>query len=116
MKKGLLRVLAALAGAALLAGAVSCSDVQGEGGTATGSISGKVTFSNVAASANAGILVTLDKTDGLRTVAVTQSVAARSVVSNARTVAGNTVTASDGSYTFANLEPGTYTVYAASSY
>ena len=35
---------------------------------------------------------------------------------SARAVVANTVTSGDGSYTFSNLEPGTYTVYAASSY
>ena len=60
-------------------------------------------------------MVTLDKTDGLRTVAVSSSVSARSIVNSARTLVGNAVTTSDGSYLFENLEQGTYTVYASSS-
>ena len=82
----------------------------------TGSISGKVLYSNLDESHNAGIIVTLDKTDGLRTVAVMQSAVSRSIDASARTILANSVTKDDGSYLFENLEPGTYTVYAASSY
>ena len=52
----------------------------------TGKISGTVTFSNVEKSANCGIMVALDKTDGLRTVAVAQSENARSAVDSAHAV------------------------------
>ena len=43
-------------------------------------ISGTARFSNVDENANGGIMVTLDKTDGLRTVAVARSENARSAV------------------------------------
>ena len=77
----------------------------------------KVTFNNVDNfSAHGGIVVTLDKTDGLRTVTVTYSIPGISLFSNSRSVVGNTYTSSDGAYTFTNLEPGTYTIYATSSY
>ncbi|MBO4641047.1 MAG: hypothetical protein J5710_14970, partial [Treponema sp.] len=82
----------------------------------TGSISGKVLYSNLDESHNAGIIVTLDKTDGLRTESVMRSAVNRSIVTSARTIVSNSVTKDDGSYLFENLEPGTYTVYAASSY
>ena len=121
MKKRLNVFLAVMGIAFFLAGMVSCSgtdDVAQNGvfSVSTGKISGTARFSNVEESANGGIMVTLDKTDGLRTVAVARSENARSAVDSARAVVANTVTAGDGTYAFENLEPGTYTVYAASSY
>ncbi|WP_298534307.1 leucine-rich repeat protein [uncultured Treponema sp.] len=118
MKKGLLSALSMLGTVLFLCTLFSCSAEVGDGetgskSTATGKISGKVTFQNAAESS--GIMVTLDKTDGLRTVAVSSSVSARSIVNSARTLVGNAVTTSDGSYLFENLEQGTYTVYASSS-
>ena len=105
----------------ILIGNLSCSsDTSDSRNSSTtpknGSISGKVTFSNVEENANSGIIVTLDKTDGLSTSAVTKSVASRSIVSGARSLVSSTVTENDGSYKFNNLEAGTYTIYAASSY
>ena len=82
----------------------------------SGKLSGKVIYSNIEDSNYGGIIVTLDKTDGLRTMAVMQSAASRSIVTSARSIVANTVTKDDGSYLFENLEPGTYTIYAASSY
>jgi hypothetical protein len=82
----------------------------------TGSISGKVIYTNLNESSNAGIIVTLEKTDGLRTIAVMRSAKARNIADNSRSIAANTITSSDGSYLFENLEEGTYTVYAASPY
>ena len=119
MKKRLSVALTALVGAFLLVGAVSCSsdsDGIGSGTTATGKISGTVQYSNVDGKNHGGIMLTLDKTDGLRTVAVSQSVASRSVVSAARTIVASNVSSADGSYSFEGLQAGTYTVYAASSY
>ena len=83
---------------------------------ATGKISGKVTYSNLEESNYGGIIVTLDKTDGLRTIAVNKAVVSRSVENTARSLLGTVTTSKDGSYAFENIEPGTYTVYAASSY
>ncbi|MBP5252019.1 MAG: carboxypeptidase regulatory-like domain-containing protein, partial [Treponema sp.] len=101
---------------------VACTGVNdaAQGGeetvTEAGVISGNVIFSNADSTSNGGIIVSLDKTDGLRTVAVLRSAAARSIVPKARSIVANTTTSSNGSYIFENLEPGTYTVYAASTY
>ena len=95
----------------------SCStEVQGNGGntSAFGKISGKVFFSNAGENQNSGIAVTLDRTDGLRTVQVQKAL--RSVNSSSRSVVANSITQPDGSYVFDGLEAGTYTIYAASSY
>jgi len=125
MKKNLSLVLTTVISIFFLLGTISCSEDLDSVASSNpsippektfGKISGKVTFSNVDDSANGGIMVTLDKTDGLRTVSVSRSVSSRSLEDSARTVVGNSITAKDGSYIFSNLEPGTYTVYAASSY
>ena len=107
MKKRLLSIIAATASAVLLMAAVSCKmetvsteDTTVPEVTATGKISGAVLYSNVEGKNHGGITLTLDKTDGLST----------------RAVIANKESAADGSYLFENLEPGTYTVYAASTY
>ena len=82
----------------------------------TGIISGKVLYSNLNESQNAGIIITLDKTDGLRTATVIKAVVSRNIMTKARSIVANTVTNADGSYTFENIESGTYTIYAASPY
>ena len=79
----------------------------------TGIIIGKVKFSNGAADANKGIVVTLDKTDGLMASEVSGSV---SDGTNNRSVVSTITTSDDGSYTFENLEEGTYTIYASCTY
>ena len=87
-----------------------------QGAQVLGSISGRALFSN--SDNNAGITVTLEQTDGLRSVAAIT--AARSIeqgsqsIDVSRAVAGQTSTADDGSYSFANLGSGTYTIYASS--
>ena len=91
---------------------------------ATGKITGKVMYSNVEGDNHNGIILTLDKTDGLVTQNVMNVMQGRVQTadifqngdSNARVIVANNVTSSDGSYTFENLAEGTYTVYAASSY
>ncbi len=100
----------------------SCSHEIGVGpGTketvveAKGSISGTVRYSNAEKDQNGGIMITLDKTDGLNTIAVTKSAVSRSIVDSARTVVSSSYTSQDGTYSFSNLEPGTYTVYASSA-
>lgn len=82
----------------------------------SGKLSGKVIYSNIEDSNYGGIIVTLDKTDGLRTMNVMQCAASRNIVTSARNIVANSVTKDDGSYLFVNLEPGTYTIYAVSSY
>ncbi|MDR0301859.1 MAG: Ig-like domain-containing protein [Treponema sp.] len=82
----------------------------------TGSITGKAFFANSAS--HSGITVTLERTDGLRSLAAVQ--AARNVDAGARSVGvarsadAVTQTASNGSYTFTGITPGIYTVYASS--
>ena len=119
MKKILSLLLIVLSSLFILFSAVSCAGESSDSGIeshANGKISGTVTFSNVDSSSNGGIIVTLDKTDGLRSVAVANAVESRSINGASRSVVGTTLTKSDGSYLFENLEAGTYTVYAARSY
>ena len=69
-----------------------------------GSIVGHVFYSN--GEDHSGIVLTLDKTDGLRAIANNDG--ARAIVSMAESN-------EDGSFAFHNLEPGTYTIYASSN-
>ena len=81
----------------------------------TGRISGRVIFSNAESNQNGGIIVTLDRTDGLRTEQVLEASAGRSTIPASRSIVANGTTSSNGSYIFEYLSPGTYTVYAAST-
>lgn len=83
---------------------------------AKGNISGKVIYSNLENTENGKIVVTLDKTDGLRTISVNKAVINGKIINSARSVIDTVSTLDDGSYSFNNLDPGTYTVYASSSY
>ena len=80
---------------------------------ATGSVSGKAYL--LSRSDHAGIVVTLEKTDGLHSVAaITQ---ARSIAAGGRSAdtsssLASAQTDSDGSYTFDKVVPGVYTIYA----
>lgn len=100
---------------------ISCKqEIEVESGSnppvvAKGSISGTVRYSNADKNQNAGIMISLDKTDGLNTIAVSKSVKSRSIIDSARTIVSSSITSNDGSFTFSNLEPGTYTVYASST-
>jgi formylglycine-generating enzyme required for sulfatase activity len=76
---------------------------------ATGVITGKVLYQG--GTSHAGIAVTLEQTDGLRTASVLA--AARGAASSARSVVANTVTTEDGSYQFPGLAAGIYTVHAS---
>jgi len=81
----------------------------------TGSISGKAVFANSAN--NAGIAITLERTDGFRSITVieTNRSITRGVLDTAkRSITGNTKTAADGSFTLSNVPVGTYTLYASS--
>ena len=89
-----------------------------------GSISGKVSYSD--GSDCSDIWVSIEKTDGLRTAAVTNiskiaesdsSEAARSAISarSSSTQLSMKQAAKNGNYSFNNLEAGTYTVYASSN-
>jgi len=81
----------------------------------TGSISGRAFFSD--STNHEGITITLGRTDGLRSVAALDQ--ARSIASGAgatgrSVLVARTQTAADGSYTFTNIPPGIYTIYASS--
>ena len=69
-----------------------------------GCITGHVFYSN--GDDHSGIVLTLDKTDGLR--AITKSDGSRAIVSMSSSK-------EDGSFAFYDLEPGTYTIYASSN-
>ena len=122
MKRKLSSVIAITAGALLVMTAVSCylgfmnQNTTTEGSTetvTTGKISGTVQYSNIEGNNHGGIILTLDKTDGLETLAVMQTITSRSAGS-ARSFAPSTVSSADGSFLFENLQPGIYTVYASS--
>ncbi len=111
--KKLLKIgaFASIIAAALVLGFASCeASTNNAVSVNTGNITGKVTYSNAAKDANGGIIVTLDKTDGLRTAAVRSANTSRSAAEFIKTT-----TTSDGSYSFEELEPGTYTIYASSN-
>ena len=93
--------IALIASVLLLAACQPDPAVQGK---TLGSISGHVFYSN--GSDHSGIVLTLDKTDGLR--AITESDGSRAIVSMSNS-------SKDGSFAFYNLEPGTYTIYASSN-
>ncbi len=84
-----------------------------------GSINGKVLYSNSTDSSD--IWVSIEKSDGLITESVanvaglTDGIAVEAARSAARSVLGQKKAAKDGSYSFENLEPGLYTVYASSN-
>ncbi|MDR0300883.1 MAG: leucine-rich repeat protein [Treponema sp.] len=87
----------------------------------TGSIKGKALFN--ASQNNSGITITLEQSDGLRSVAVVETnrsiangdtaIVARNI-NGARSVAAATQTAADGSFTINNVSAGNYTLYASS--
>ena len=69
-----------------------------------GSITGRALYSN--GENHSGILLTLDKTDGLRAISASDG---------SKAIEGICYTKADGSYEFYNLTPGTYTIYASSN-
>jgi hypothetical protein len=79
---------------------------------ATGSITGTARYTG--GQDSAGIAITLEQTDGLRAVFIARAASNLRSLNAARAVAGSAVTSADGSYRFADLAPGTYTVYASS--
>ena len=92
--------------------AIACSDPNNPGSDQTlelGSITGKAVFKGSAS--HSGIVITLERTDGLRSASVAAS-AGRSAI--ASSVASSTVTAEDGSYRFDGIASAMYTVYATS--
>ncbi|MBQ0050910.1 MAG: carboxypeptidase regulatory-like domain-containing protein [Treponema sp.] len=93
----------------------ACSDAGGgdESPVPKASISGKVVYSN--SSDSSGINVSIEATDGLRAVSVTNVQAGRSVIDSSRAILSSKITGSDGSFHFSDLEAGTYTIYASSN-
>jgi 6-phosphogluconolactonase (cycloisomerase 2 family) len=89
--------------------ALSCSSPSGQSSPTTGSITGKATYAGLASSA--GIFVSAESTDGVRSLAVQQLLAGKP---SSRTISGVTATSANGAYSLDGLSPGTYTVYATS--
>ena len=92
------------------------TDEPPEMATGTGTITGRALFTNN--TDNSGITITLEKTDGLRSISALEAnrniaAGARSV-SESRSIARTTSTATDGSFTLSNIPAGTYTLYASS--
>ena len=97
---------------AMLLGVIACSDPNNSDSDQTselGSITGRAVF--IGNDSHSGIVITLEKTDGLRSASVTASVGGSAL---ARSVVSSTVTAGDGSYRFDGIVSGMYTVYATS--
>ncbi len=68
---------------------------------ASGRISGQVKYSNFDETNNSGIIVNLEKTDGLKVLSDSSK---------------QIVTSKDGSFLFENLSEGVYTIYASGAY
>lgn len=81
----------------------SVEEATKNGATEKGSITGKAIYSN--SSDYSGIVITIEKTDGLRSTRTADI---------SRSADGTYITSSNGKYTFNDLTPGTYTVYASS--
>ena len=85
-------------------------------GSKTGSITGKALFTKEVD--HAGITVILEKTDGLLSLSFVSAAmgidSSERSIGAVRSLAGQTQTNADGSYTFNKVEPGTYTIYASS--
>jgi uncharacterized repeat protein (TIGR02543 family) len=101
------------------------SSVIPDGGAkpVTGTITGKALFTGQETDQNGGITITLESLDNNGRSAAVQSVnageerssaAVRSITA-ARSIAGQTTTASDGSYSIKDVPYGTYTIYASSN-
>ncbi len=81
-----------------------------------GIITGRVVYSNLDEQNYEGIFVSIEKTDGLRTASVNRSIQNRSVIDTSRSAISSTMTSENGFFSFEDLEEGTYTIYASSSY
>ena len=82
-----------------------------------GIITGRVVYSNLDEQNYEGIFVSIEKTDGLRTDSVNRSIQNRSVIEDtSRSAISSTMTSENGFFSFEDLEEGTYTIYASSSY
>jgi len=78
-----------------------------------GSIQGKACYAN--ASDFSDITVYLEKTDGMRAVAILDAVELGRSVSSARSLADIHTTLEDGTFIFNDLKPGVYSLHAESS-
>jgi hypothetical protein len=98
-------IIAGLCGVILFS---NCPGAGVENGDETGIITGKAAFSG--GDSNAGIIVTIEKVEGSRTVSLIEREAGRAVTS----AGTKTTTDADGNFTFEKVSPGNYTVYASS--
>ncbi|MCR4954978.1 MAG: carboxypeptidase-like regulatory domain-containing protein [Treponema sp.] len=123
MKK-IFKVVSALMVLAITLMFTGCPEAMGLLGkfnlTGKGTINGKVVYSN--SSDSSDIVVSIEKTDGLLTESVRNFIqsadtdgidSARSAASRASLT--NVNASSNGSYSFTDLEPGVYTIYASSN-
>ena len=78
-----------------------------------GTIIGKAYYSN--STDASGINISLESTDGLRALSVSRAIKAGEINASTRSVVSSDMVESDGCYTFTNVLPGTYTLYASSN-
>ena len=109
MKKSFFPLQCILFTAIVLFNFVSCTNNTDSSDTkdnlpVTGKIAGKVKYSNSDETSTSGIIVTLEKTDGLN------------VLSESSNNSSQLVTSKDGSFLFENLSEGVYTIYASGAY
>ncbi|MDR2743210.1 MAG: carboxypeptidase regulatory-like domain-containing protein [Treponema sp.] len=98
-------IMAGLCGVILFSG---CPGAGVENGDETGGITGKAAFSGDGS--NARIIVTIERVEGGRAVSLIEREAGRAVTS----AGTKTTTDADGNFTFEEVPPGNYTVYASS--
>ena len=123
LHKKFLSLLAGLAIGFVSVSLVSCgSDVGGDDEkidtVKKGTVQGKVVYQNVQDDFS-GITVSLVPTDGVLSADLCANALVRSVLPQARNIASanfvQTQTSKDGSYSFTDVEPGIYTIYASLS-
>lgn len=78
-----------------------------------GTIIGKAYYSN--STDASGINISLESTDGLRALSVSRAIQAGEINASTRSIVSSDMVESDGCYTFTNVLPGTYTLYASSN-
>ena len=100
---------------ALLGLWTSCGANEEDEAESLGSITGKALYTNT--DVHSGILITLSETDGFMSADLFKHGSVRAAT-NYRAASGSnvvsTTTKADGSYSFTNVAPGTYTIYASS--
>ncbi len=89
----------------------SCDLVPGTTNT-TGNITGKIIFEN--STSHDGIIVSLESKEGDLTKNVSKVIYGESKAYNSKAIDFQTITDSDGFYSFSNIPEGEYTLYASS--